>query len=602
MNETARRLYNNYLSKQLDYVFNVEKNDIPQKPEELKKNQIYSYQGRILDVDEIGSFKNGFAIVRKTISKKNNLPESVIRDFELRGRFHIPRVETINYYHFIDKNYRMISNELNYESWYLEARDFCYGMAVVKSGSKSFYIKSDGKPLGYNKLHDTNSLFHDKAYDFLGDVGITLKNGYALLVNRKGDCYVIGNNYWFSVGEEPGKDYIRTRFYQRLNFIRNLGEETVRKASIFSNKSFIVVKNYDVKKRGKTSLLNEVIPLSNDLKDYKVYKLLINYEVSNKKDKYTLKCEPIKIYDKRFTICKKNEQLFLYDRSFNSYTKIGSYYTTWFDDNIIVNYDGERVEKAYLIYNEKLIDITYYYQSKLANVEEYGNINKDVNLMDYDEFYHLYEDKVKREYRERRLMEDAEKTRLSDEQILSELTDKKNTREELIKEHEEVKNDALESIVKGLEALENYELVTGEIVRIKYDNIFNEFNGHKEIKPVILEKNLLKHIDLSNQSFSNVKIAGIDFRGCNISLNPQEVYPQDSPDLRNCNFEGIYFPVSTDFTNVHIEGARFTRKESITTFDINNENLLKGFYDENTTLNGIPIEELKREKKGRKRA
>ena len=60
----------------------------------------------------------------------------------------------------------MISNELNYESWYLEARDFCYGMAVVKSGSKSFYIKSDGKPLGYNKLHDTNSLFYDKAYDF----------------------------------------------------------------------------------------------------------------------------------------------------------------------------------------------------------------------------------------------------------------------------------------------------------------------------------------------------------------------------------------------------------------------------------------------------
>ena len=98
---------------------------------------------------------------------------------------------------------------------------------------------------------------------------------------------------------------------------------------------------------------------------------------------------------------------------------------------------------------------------------------------------------------------------------------------------------------------------------------------------------ILRHIDLSLVSFKNVKIAGIDFRGCNISLNPQEVY---NKDLRGCNFEGMFVPPFMDFTGTDIRGARFSQDNNPLTLDGYNTTLLNATFDETTTYNGIPFD------------
>lgn len=72
----------------------------------------------------------------------------------------------------------------------------------------------------------------------------------------------------------------------------------------------------------------------------------------------------------------------------------------------------------------------------------------------------------------------------------------------------------------------------------------------------------LKKYDLSNISFDNVNIKGVDFRGTNIKsklLDLQKIYKKDATDcnfsVEESNAENYLFDLGTDFTKVNLKGA-----------------------------------------------
>ena len=149
--------------------------------------------------------------------------------------------------------------------------------------------------------------------------------------------------------------------------------------------------------------------------------------------------------------------------------------------------------------------------------------------------------------------------------------------------------DALNQIQNALNVLDEIEKKTGTKQKIQVSNLFVDVNDYKEINPMYLEIGLLKYIDLSIISFKNVRISGIDFRGCNIRLNPQEVYKKD---LRGCNFEGLYIEPFMNFTGVDIRECKFSSDKDPKTIDRGSSTFKFAIYDETTTFNGIPFTEI----------
>ena len=124
------------------------------------------------------------------------------------------------------------------------------------------------------------------------------------------------------------------------------------------------------------------------------------------------------------------------------------------------------------------------------------------------------------------------------------------------------------------------------------DGIFVTCGDHKEIHKDF--ENYLDMFDLSNQTFENVKVAGLNFEGSNARFNPQVVYQKD---LSNCNLNGIFFSPFTDFTGVKLYGATLSYDNDDRTIDMFNSSIKKSFCDENTKINGKTVEEFFNEEK-----
>ena len=552
MDEKAKELYNEYLSKKLDLIFDVkddvkgdvkgEKNSDSDKksipPKFVKKNGLYNLvndeEQIISDIgfDDVWGFSEGYAKVKKD------------------GKFN-----------HINGEGKLIS-----DIWFDIVWGFSEGYAKVKKDGKYNYINSEKKLI--------SDIWFDEVLAFSGGYAIVQKDGKLNHINGEGKLI---SDIWFDLVWGFSEGYAKVKKDGKYNFINGEGQIINKK---WSRKEYIQIHVFS---KSFVKIDNQIICVSEDMGDYQVKKGVLGYQCSKDNDVFNIKYEPVKVYGLRYVICYKKDQVFLLDRKNNKYILLGSVGNISFDD-IFIRYNYS--EKVYLMYADQMIDITEYYKKKLKNKKEIRIIN-GISILSKDDFTYHSEDEireiVKSERENERKQEEEKRKKAEQDKIvaLKKEEDKKNKINLLRKE------EALYQIQKQLEVLNKLEKNMGTSSKISVHELLVEVGDHKEINPIYLIPGMLCHIDLKLETFEGVKISGIDFRGCNINLQPQKVYEKN---LSNCNFEGIYLSPFIDFTGVDIRGTRFSMDNDPKTIDTINSSFKNAIYDETTTYNGIPFD------------
>ena len=561
MNEKIDELYANYLKEKLDLVFEVKQlNDKKHKESEVTVNtdnygnyyfvnQDTGNVTRLIGYDQVWSFKNGSAKVKNHglynyVDKNgrvlyetwfNNVRE--IEDFSSNIKRTIVKIR--DKYNLIDTIGNVLCNE-----WYDDISSFLYdNPALIRKGGEYNYINTDGKLLS-EKWFDDASMFQN--------------SGFAVVA--MGDKYNVIDNegkYLF--------DWKKQYISQDINRI---------------SKNYIEVKFGSDKNKGTLICLNK------ELNGYKISKLLNVYTCSKDKDKFKIKYEPIKIIDNRYILCLDDKKIFLYDREINKYEELGSINNIEYDDNFI--YDNKN-KKIYFIYNKNMYDITSYYNTSLKD-KIIIKVNKDIkNILTRGEFSTLNDEEIRRKYEEDKKVN--EQIRKSREEKESKFKLEQASREQIrkTKEIKEEQNNIMDQLSDCLQLLKKLETEAKNNRKVSIEDIFINVEDHKEIQPLFLNMGLLKYIDFKGERFKNVKMSGIDFRGCSISFNPQEVYHKD---LSNSNFEGVSISPFMDFRGVDIRGSKFAQENLPGIIDSKNSTFQYAIYDENTTYNGISFNDI----------
>ena len=556
MKEQIDEMYHKYLSEKLDLVFVKEKpkNEKTMQFQLIEKDNKYNFQdkkGNILSKEWFTyawDFSEGFAMVRRG-GLYNFIDESgnYISDQWFDGAWAFcqgyARIEYKGLYNYINTNGKLINSE-----WYDKVEDFSEGYGAVMKNGKWGYIDTNGKPLTPMKYYKARKFYHGQALVEKG----TIVSEY--------DKY----NYI----DQSGKELL-PRWISYEEWVFYLKHEQLN-----DNFEYIVTNN-------KQYLICSTV----DLDKYKVNDIIGGYRCVRENEKFNIKYKPIKIYNSRYVLCLDKENVILFDRSLGKYTHLGDIRGINFIDNYIFDI---RNRKTYFIYNGKMLDITDYYEQKLDGKKNIV-INSDIDILSKDEFFIKYEEEVKKQSEKRKQEEEKRKQEESlkrEGKTLETLQSKSQTEE---KKREINRAEAIRSILLGIKKLEESERKSGSIERIRIDNLFVNTGGHREIKPIYLAMGLLKHIDLSMVSFKGVKMDGIDFRGCNIALFPQQVLGKS---LRNCNFEGINIPPFMDFNGVDIRGCRFSEDDDPKTFDGYNTSFKNAIYDSSTTYNGVSFDQI----------
>ena len=93
-----------------------------------------------------------------------------------------------------------------------------------------------------------------------------------------------------------------------------------------------------------------------------------------------------------------------------------------------------------------------------------------------------------------------------------------------------------------------------------YKNAHIALQSIHDILPKVKDKELkdelkddLIYLDLSNVSFDNVKVSGLDLSNTNVSIDPQTVY---NKDMSNGIYDGIKF-ISNNFNDVNTDNSSF---------------------------------------------
>lgn len=103
------------------------------------------------------------------------------------------------------------------------------------------------------------------------------------------------------------------------------------------------------------------------------------------------------------------------------------------------------------------------------------------------------------------------------------------------------------------ETLASRNIKSPKQTAVSDDQLFIPVGDHLEILPWYLENNLLPVINLSTNTFDNVKVSGIDFTGTNANIDPQTVY---NKDMSHGIYDGLNFTMK-NFDGVNTDGASF---------------------------------------------
>ncbi len=544
MKEQIDEMYRNYLYTKLDSVFTV------QEEKEEKLTSLYREQldgkwylvnpkGEHVNIegyDAIGDYHEGFAWVK--IKEK---------------------------YNYVDIDGRLLCDEFFDGAW-----SFNDGYAIVQKNEKFNFINSSGMLIGKD--------WYERVGNYQEGFASVKKSGKWYFIDKEGRL-LTKKGYYFVMDFVRGTAVVEQS--NKYNLIDKSGREIFNKW-MYSNEWYFhkqctpINRNFDYATSDidtKKYLICKTI----DLKGYQVRDFFGGYRSDNGHDHFNIKYYPIKIYNTRFAICIDKETLFLFDRALGKYTTLGNIRDIEFIDKYIFDHKNDKV---YFIYGKLLFDITNYYNDKVKNQDNIV-VSEGVSILSKDEFFIKYEADARKKARQIR-----NERYLSDEERVIELKKKAETE---AKSRDITKDDAIYQLTKAVRTLEDIEQRSGSIERIKVNNLFVIRGDHREINPLYLDNGLLKHIDLSGETFRFVKISGVDFRGCNLDLKPQEVFDKD---LSNCNLEGIYIAPFMDFNGVDIRGTKFSQDNDPKTLDGYNTTFRHAIYDSNTTYNGISLESL----------
>lgn len=103
------------------------------------------------------------------------------------------------------------------------------------------------------------------------------------------------------------------------------------------------------------------------------------------------------------------------------------------------------------------------------------------------------------------------------------------------------------------ETLASRNIKSPKRTTVSDDQLFIQVGDHLEILPWYLENELLPVINLSSNSFDNVKVSGIDFTGTNANIDPQTVY---NKDMSHGIYDGLNFTMK-NFDGVNTDDASF---------------------------------------------
>lgn len=396
----------------------------------------------------------------------------------------------------------------------------------------------------YQIINTKGSLIRGDEFDYAENLGL----GYTL-VNKNGKYNVINKN---------GKYIFKT----------------------WSNK----YKNIDVNHCFIT-LDDETYPLKREFLDYKVKRRVFGsgYICSNEYSSFSVEFIPLRIYDYRFSIGLFKEKVYLYDSISKSYKELGLAKNIEYSekDPFIIDKINN---KAFLIYENQFIDISKIYEEKLKSGTPFS-LNPGIRgVLSFEDFVlkahndvdAIIKDELENIKKEREELEERKKEKAVEDEVKKQIEEEK----ELLLIEKRARQQLQESLAILQSVYERKKVKK----KFSLENIFIEFPDHSEIRPELLP--ILKLIDFSGVSLNNVKLDNIDFRGTNISFNPQNVYNRN---LRNSNFEGLHMNPWIDFTGVDIRGCKFSFDEDKRTIDFIVSSLEKAIYDETTTYNGIPL-------------
>ena len=640
MNGKAREMYNKYITEKLNQVFSdIDAEEYANglrmhidfiKPKKLDDSIVQSQEKNDVDIilksyeyskrfSEVGHFYEGIAIVKNNgkynyINQEGKLLSN--EWFDDITKFHngVGRVNKYNKYNFINQDGKIMSNE-----WFDDITKFRNGVASVKKNNKYNFINQDGKIIsnewfdevwgfyrpvldygyrGYvryvdhhvaivkknNKYNFINldgtlvsDIWYDKIDNFLHNGAIVKKGDKYSFVNMDGHLV---SNMWFdeivktddfAFGVIDRKHYVIDDDGQ-IFFAEWLGFRDIDKIKMYPN--FV---NID----------GTIICKKTEMENYNIKKGMFGYKCTNSFDSFNTKYRPIKKYGFKYTLCFDGVNLYLYDRISNENLMLGKYSNIMYDDNFIVD---KKNKKIHLIYENNFVEITDYYMEHLAEKNKITITSGVDGLVSFEEFYVKKFSEIESMVSEERKKEKKQKEQ---EQKTKIEIQKEKEKEEKIAQVEDLKNFENDERVRALnmlkEALMLLKKLPSSDTKIAIDDIFIHKDDHLEILPIF--KDVLKFIDLSNVSFENVDVHGLNFGECNLgsSFKPKEVY---QANLNGCNFDKVFFSPFTDFTGVDIRGCHFSTDDDPKTIDVFNVTFKDAIYDETTTYNGISFKEI----------
>ena len=558
MDETLEKEYQDYIKNYLNNIFVVSREN------KYRNDGYYSS----LYVDDIPP------------SIKRQLMMSNYHEISTRNGYAMVQRNTDGMYNFLrEKDMTLGPN------WYKVVSNYCNGYARVSSEDNKWnFIDTDG-----------NLVFKEDFYEVDGPT-----QGRFKVCKKPNEWYYIDKN-----------GIVKSDKYERIsNYVDGLAIATKRLP--FDRREYVIIDLDGIElfkfkslsdarterifygdlhalSKSFSKYQNIVVCNTTELKDYKVKFRHKRYTCDNKEDTFDIKYRPIRIYDKRYTLCKDQEKVYLYDRLLNEYEPLGIFEDIEFDENFI--YDKKN-KKVFFVYEEKFIDLTEYYNE---NLKGYGTIEvkSDIKFMSKNDFFIEKEKGIKKALqreKERKAQEELEKSMTSEELEMKRLQDEAKRKQKIAEIYEAEAFHELEDVVSKFEKIKE---LTGENIVRPFKHLFVQVGDHLEFRDIIVLSGFLKHVNFNAVSLKNVKLSGLNLSGTNIRFNPQEIY---NKDLSNCNLEGIYFPVTTNFKDVNICGSRFTTDANDRTFDINEDILSEAIYDDRTLLNGVPLITLIEEK------